>query len=77
MISQSKTIEANKAVLEHYNESLAEQKQVEQAINEEESLVGTDEYVEEIARDTERDNFMTSKQALEYGLIDKIYDKRA
>ena len=33
--------------------------------------------VEEIARDTERDNFMTSKQALEYGLIDKIYDKRA
>ena len=33
--------------------------------------------VEEIARDTERDNFMTSAQALEYGLIDKIYDKRA
>ena len=33
--------------------------------------------VEEIARDTERDNFMTSQQALEYGLIDKIYDKRA
>jgi len=33
--------------------------------------------VEEIARDTERDNFMTAKQALEYGLIDKIYEKRA
>ena len=33
--------------------------------------------IEEIARDTERDNFMTSQQALEYGLIDKIYDKRA
>ena len=33
--------------------------------------------VEEIAHDTERDNFMTSQQALEYGLIDKIYDKRA
>lgn len=33
--------------------------------------------VEEIARDTERDNFMTAKQALEYGLIDKIFDKRA
>ena len=33
--------------------------------------------IEEIARDTERDNFMTSNQALEYGLIDKIYDKRA
>ncbi|MBR2388431.1 MAG: ATP-dependent Clp endopeptidase proteolytic subunit ClpP [Clostridia bacterium] len=37
----------------------------------------TGKSVEEIARDTERDNFMTSKQALEYGLIDKIYDKRA
>ena len=33
--------------------------------------------IEEIARDTERDNFMTSKQALEYGLVDKIFDKRA
>ena len=37
----------------------------------------TGKSVEEIARDTERDNFMTSQQALEYGLIDKIYDKRA
>ena len=33
--------------------------------------------IEEIARDTERDNFMTAQQALEYGLIDKIFDKRA
>lgn len=33
--------------------------------------------VEEIARDTERDNFMTAQQALEYGLIDKIFEKRA
>ena len=33
--------------------------------------------VEEIAKDTERDNFMTAKQALEYGLIDKIFEKRA
>ena len=33
--------------------------------------------VEVIARDTERDNFMTAKQALEYGLVDKIFDKRA
>ena len=33
--------------------------------------------IEEIARDTERDNFMTAQQALEYGLIDKILDKRA
>lgn len=33
--------------------------------------------IEEIARDTERDNFMTAQQALEYGLIDHIYAKRA
>ena len=37
----------------------------------------TGKSIEEIALDTERDNFMTSQQALEYGLIDKIYDKRA
>ncbi len=29
-----------------------------------------------IARDTERDNFMTAKEALEYGLIDKVIEKR-
>ena len=32
---------------------------------------------EEICRDTERDNFMTAQQALEYGLIDKVVEKRA
>ena len=32
--------------------------------------------IEQIARDTERDNFMTAQQALEYGLVDKIYTKR-
>ena len=37
----------------------------------------TGKSIDEIARDTERDNFMTAKQALEYGLIDKILDKRA
>ena len=31
--------------------------------------------IEEIARDTERDNYMTAQQALEYGLIDKIIEK--
>ena len=30
--------------------------------------------IEDIARDTERDNFMTAQQALEYGLIDKIIE---
>ena len=29
-----------------------------------------------IRNDTERDNFMTAQQALEYGLIDKVIDKR-
>ncbi|GAB4413620.1 MAG: ATP-dependent Clp endopeptidase proteolytic subunit ClpP [Sideroxydans sp.] len=33
--------------------------------------------VEEIARDSERDNFLTAPQALEYGLIDRVLDKRA
>ena len=32
--------------------------------------------VDEIARDTERDNYMTAEEALSYGLIDKILDKR-
>jgi ATP-dependent Clp protease protease subunit len=32
--------------------------------------------IEEIARDSERDNFLTATQALEYGLVDKVLDKR-
>ena len=36
----------------------------------------TGKSVEEIARDTERDNFMTAPEALSYGLIDKILTKR-
>jgi ATP-dependent Clp protease protease subunit len=31
---------------------------------------------EEVAADTERDNFMSAEQALEYGLIDEILEKR-
>lgn len=33
--------------------------------------------MEEIERDTDRDNFMTSQEALEYGLIDKVYTNRS
>ncbi len=33
--------------------------------------------VEEIARDSERDNFLPAPAALAYGLIDKVLDKRA
>ena len=32
--------------------------------------------IEIIAQDTERDNFMTADEALEYGLVDKILYKR-
>ncbi len=37
----------------------------------------TGKTVEEIARDTERDNYMTAQQALEYGLVDKVIEKHA
>ena len=32
--------------------------------------------LEVIAQDTERDNFMTAEQAVEYGLVDKVITKR-
>jgi ATP-dependent Clp protease protease subunit len=32
--------------------------------------------VEQIARDTERDNFLTAEQAKEYGMIDHVITKR-
>ncbi|MCQ2428533.1 MAG: ATP-dependent Clp endopeptidase proteolytic subunit ClpP [Clostridia bacterium] len=35
----------------------------------------TGKTIEEIERDTERDNFMTSAEALSYGLIDKIIER--
>ncbi len=36
----------------------------------------TGQSYETIARDTERDNWMTAQEALDYGLIDKIIEKR-
>ncbi|MCD8307953.1 MAG: ATP-dependent Clp endopeptidase proteolytic subunit ClpP [Clostridia bacterium] len=30
----------------------------------------------DIERDTDRDNYLTAQEALEYGLIDKVFDKR-
>ncbi len=33
--------------------------------------------LEQIIADTERDNFMSAKEACEYGLIDKVFEKRA
>ncbi|MBQ7335711.1 MAG: ATP-dependent Clp protease proteolytic subunit, partial [Clostridia bacterium] len=32
--------------------------------------------LEVIERDTDRDNYMTAQEALEYGLVDKIVAKR-
>ena len=37
----------------------------------------TGKSVEEVARDSERDNFLTAEQARDYGLIDQILHKRA
>lgn len=36
----------------------------------------TGKSIEQIAKDTESDNFMSAQEALEYGLIDKVLDKR-
>lgn len=36
----------------------------------------TGQPVDVIAKDTNRDNFMTAQQALEYGLIDKVFENR-
>lgn len=36
----------------------------------------TGQKIEVIERDTDRDNFMSAQQAVEYGLVDAIFDKR-
>lgn len=36
----------------------------------------TGKSIEDIRRDTDRDNFMTANEAMEYGLIDKVIAKR-
>ena len=36
----------------------------------------TGKSVEEISRDTERDNYMTAQEAVAYGLIDSVVEKR-
>ncbi len=37
----------------------------------------TGQTLKTIEKDTDRDNFMTAQQAVEYGLIDKVVEKRA
>ena len=36
----------------------------------------TGKTIEELEKDTDRDNFMSAKEALAYGLVDKVFDKR-
>ena len=36
----------------------------------------TGKSIEQIAIDTERDNYMTAEEAMAYGLIDKVITKR-
>lgn len=37
----------------------------------------TGKSIDEIAKDTDRDNYMSATEAVEYGIIDKVVDKRA
>jgi len=52
-----------------------ELKEIKQIVN---SILAkhTGKPIEQIERDTERNFFMSAKEALEYGLIDKIYEKK-
>ena len=36
----------------------------------------TGKNIEEVERDTDRDNFLSAREALEYGIIDKVFDRR-
>ena len=36
----------------------------------------TGKSIEEVEKDTDRDNFLSAKEALEYGIIDKVFDRR-
>ena len=55
----------------HAERIIATKKQLNQILSE-----NTGQSLEVIERDTERDNFMTAQQAMEYGLIDKIVLKK-
>ena len=37
----------------------------------------TNQPIKKIEKDVDRDNYMNAEEALKYGLIDKIFDKRA
>ncbi len=55
----------------HANHILRTKKRLNQILAER-----TGRSLETIERDTERDNFLTAQEALDYGIVDKILDKR-
>ena len=58
-------------IMIHADHIIATKKKLNQILSER-----TGQPLEVIARDTERDNFMTAQQAMEYGLIDKVITHR-
>ena len=58
-------------IMIHTNHILATKKKLNQILADR-----TGQPLEVIERDTERDNFMTAQQAMEYGLIDKVIETR-
>lgn len=55
----------------HANHILRTKKRLNEILSER-----TGQPLEVVERDTERDNFLTAQEALEYGLIDKVIEKR-
>ncbi len=49
--SQSNTIKESKRILDSYNADISEQEEIARDIDEEKAQVGTDEYIEKVARD--------------------------
>ena len=49
---------------------------LEEFVSTEVFAIGDTVSIEEIARDTERDNYLTAQEAMEYGLVDNVLDHR-
>ena len=49
--SQSGTIKESKRILDNYNEDIKKQEEIALEIEEEKSQIGSDEYIEKVARD--------------------------
>lgn len=55
----------------HAERIIATKKKMNEILSE-----NTGQSVEKVTQDTERDNFLTSEEAVEYGLVDKVIEKR-